>query len=79
MTWPISSCAVQVPPTLLTGSAGRDVFDLRDGGNDTVDGAGGDTDTVRYQRLDTGVEVDLIAGTASSQGFVHRLSNIEWD
>lgn len=66
---------------ILAGSNGADSFDLRDGGNDTVDGGAGDRDQIRYHRLDTGVMVDLSAGTATAEGpdgFTHSLANIEW-
>ncbi|MCZ7675180.1 MAG: hypothetical protein M5U35_03835 [Roseovarius sp.] len=66
----------------LLGSGNDESFIVR-GGDDTVDGGGG-FDAIRYDRggYDTGVTVDLAAGTATGtwQGsaFSDTLSNIEW-
>ena len=66
---------------VMTGSSRSEVF-ITQGGNDTIDGAGG-YDRVRYNRDDisTGVNVDLATGiaTGASDGvaFRQRLSGIE--
>ncbi|WP_111732405.1 beta strand repeat-containing protein [Roseovarius amoyensis] len=66
----------------LLGSDNDESFIVR-GGNNTVDGGDG-FDAIRYDRggYDSGVTVDLFAGTASgtwdSSAFSDTLSNIEW-
>ena len=78
---PIEIRATNFSDTIV-GSFRNETFILQ-GGNDTLDGGGGNRDNVRFDRseMTSGVTVDLAAGTATGfwngVAFAHTLSNIE--
>lgn len=59
----------------VEGGSGDDVVDGGPG-NDTLDGGGGDGDAVSYADSDSGVNVDLAAGTAVGDG-EDRITSLE--
>ncbi|MFO1039085.1 MAG: calcium-binding protein [Geminicoccaceae bacterium] len=61
---------------VMIGNALKNTFKMRGGGNDSVNGGGGD-DRVDYSKLGTAVDVDLVAGTAKHGGSTDTLVSIE--
>lgn len=59
----------------LQGGTGMDTIDGRDGA-DSIDG-GADTDILDLIRADTGADVDLLSGTATSDGSTDTVAGVE--